>query len=124
MPISIFRKIKFDALVIIISLLISGTYILDRVVLAILRAYLRNRYNSHFLTKNKEQADITGIAYWALFIESYYLIMFHLLVLTAVLLVFFHKQLKLYKRELLWAYIIIVVCYIGYFAIARLFVKH
>jgi hypothetical protein len=124
MPVNIFRKIKFDALVIIISLLISGTYVLDRVVLFFLRAYLRNHYDSHFLTKNKAQADITGIAYWALFIESYYLIVFHLLVLTAVLLVFFHKQLQLYKRELLWAYVIIVVCDIGYFAIARLFVKY
>jgi hypothetical protein len=76
------------------------------------------------MTKNKSQVDAAGIAYWALFLESYYLIVFHLLVLTAVLLVFFQKQLKLYKRELLWAYIIIVVCYIGYFAIARLFVKH
>ncbi|QEC75280.1 hypothetical protein [Mucilaginibacter ginsenosidivorax] len=124
MPISIFRKIKFDALVIITSLLISGTYILDRVVLFFLRIYLRNHYDSHFLTKNKEQADIKGIAYWSLFIESYYLIVFHLLVLTAVLLVFFHKQLRLYKRELLWAYLIIVVCDIGYFVVARLFVKH
>lgn len=123
MPISIFRKIKFDALIIITSLLISGTYILDRVVLFFLRVYLRNHYNSHFATKNKVQADMTGIAYWALFIESYYLLVYHLLVLTAVLLVFFHKQLRLYKRELLWAYVIIVVCDIGYFAIARLFVK-
>jgi hypothetical protein len=124
MPVSIFRKIKFDALVITISLLVSGTYILDRVVLFFLRAYLRNHYNSHFETKNKVQTDITGIAYWALFIESYYLIVFHLLVLTAVLLVFFRKQLRLYKRELLWAYIIIVICYIGYFGITRLFTKH
>jgi len=118
------NKIRFDALVIIISLLISSTYILDRVALFFLRAYLRNHYDSHFMTKNKTQADVTGIAYWGLFIESYYLIVFHLLVLTAVLLVFFHKQLKLYKRELLWAYIIIVGCDIGYFALARLFVKY
>jgi hypothetical protein len=124
MPVIIFRKIKFDALVIIISLLVSGTYILDRVVLFFLRAYLRNHYDSHFATKNKVQADVTGIAYRAMFIESYYLFVFHLLVLTAVLLVFYHKQLKLYKRELLWAYLIIVVCNIGYFAVARLFVKH
>jgi hypothetical protein len=124
MPVSIFGKIKFDALVIIVSLLISGTYILDKGILILLRIYLRNHYNSHFMTKSKSQVNAAGIAYWALFIESYYLIVFHLLVLTAVLLVFFHKQLRLYKRELLWAYIIIVVCDMGYFAIARSSLKH
>jgi len=79
---------SLKALVIIVSLLISGTYILDRVVLFFLRAYLRNHYDSHFLTKNKAPADTAGIAYWALLVESYYLVVFHLLVLTAVLLVF------------------------------------
>jgi hypothetical protein len=117
-------KIRFEPLVIIASLLISGTYILDRVVLVFLRIYLRNHYDSHFVAKNQTEPDQAVIMYWALFITSFYLIVYHLLVLVAVILVYFKPKLKIYKRELLFAYVIILVCYIAYFAINRFLISH
>jgi hypothetical protein len=117
-------NIRFDALTIITSLLLSGTYFLDRVIGNILLVYLRLHYDSHFMTKGSTQIDVKQMAFWTLFMQSYYLIVYHLLVLIAALLVFCHSKFKIYKRELFLAYIVIAVGDIAYFGLSRLFTKH
>ncbi len=116
----LFNNIRFDALVVIISLFISGTYFLDKIIWAIVSAYLRHHYDSHFIAKGSSRIDAAGIAYWSLFLQSYYLVVYHLLVLTAIILVYCHIKLKMYKREVFYAYITIAICFIGYFAADRL----
>lgn len=119
-----FNKVNFKVLIITVSLLLSCTYVLDKVIAAIIRPYLRSYYDSHFQTKNRSTVDVKQLVNWVLFLQTYYLVVYHLMVLVAVLLVIFRSRLKIYKRELLCAYIIIAASNIAYFAIGRFLIKH
>jgi hypothetical protein len=107
MEISSGSKVRFDIIGRYIAILVLGTFILDKIILIITRPYFLNYFNG--IIHKTIRPDAHKITYMALFFETYYIAVFHLLVIITTSIVFLNKKFKPYKRELLWAYLIILV---------------
>ena len=111
-------KIKSEIIAAFIAFWLLATREVDWIVMAIARPYLLARFNNVVKAKF---IDIHELYHLLLFTYSYNLIVFQVLVVITALIIFFKKKYQIYKRELLWAYLITVIGKIMIVAIYRYF---
>ena len=94
------NKVRFESIAAYIGIWVFGTHIIDKLILVIVTPYV-----DKYIALKPDVLQTTNIV---LYIQSYYIAVFHLLVVITTFIVFFNKKYKSNKRELGWAYLIII----------------
>jgi hypothetical protein len=101
-------KTRFDVIALFVSALVLGTFILDRLVMMIARPYLLSYFNDIVNKKYAVENAIGKIMWLTLAVQTCYIVIFHLLVIPAFFMAIFNQRFKYYRKELLFAYLVIV----------------
>ncbi|MFC0517460.1 hypothetical protein ACFFGT_24830 [Mucilaginibacter angelicae] len=116
------RRTRFDVIGAFILMLLTATYIVDRIVSLAIQPYLREYYNE-LMANRPHPIDAGKLVYITLFLQEYFQLIFCLISLIAFLIIRFNVRFRQFLREFGYAFSGIVVIRIIVVCIMRLVLK-